>query len=309
MSFTTEIKQEIANNRMKKCCAKAELSALVHLTSSLSINNKKLGLLIRTENPTTAKRTVQLLKSMYGVKTNLAVARKSNLKKNNIYRVVVNENVKNILTDLGIYGKKGLSSTPNSKIVKNNCCQKAYLTGCFLAYGTCNSPSSSNYHFEISVSEFELANFIRKLFAKHHIESKITKRRNKYIVYIKKAEKIEDALKLIGSSDCLLSFTNNRVTRDYKANHVRIYNCDIANAIKTLNAAKKQMDKIEKIKKANKQDGLDSKTKEIYDLRIKYPEYSLTELCDEYEKIYGEAISKSGIRHRINKIEEFADNL
>ena len=28
MSFTTEIKQEIANNKMKKCCARAELSAL-----------------------------------------------------------------------------------------------------------------------------------------------------------------------------------------------------------------------------------------------------------------------------------------
>ena len=54
MSFTTEIKQEIANIKMKKCCAKAELSAIIHLTSSISISNKKLGLLIRTENPTTA---------------------------------------------------------------------------------------------------------------------------------------------------------------------------------------------------------------------------------------------------------------
>ena len=138
MSFTTEIKQEIANIKMKKCCAKAELSAIIHLTSSISISNKKLGLLIRTENPTTAKRTVQLLKSLYGVKTNLAVAQKSNLKKNKIYRINVVQNVREILLDLGIYGKKGLALTPNSKIVKNLCCQKAYLTGAFLAYGTCS---------------------------------------------------------------------------------------------------------------------------------------------------------------------------
>lgn len=309
MSFTTEIKQEIANNRMKKCCAKAELSALIHLTSSLSISNKQLGLLIRTENPTTAKRTVQLLKNMYGVNTNLAVAKKSNLKKNNIYRINVTQKVREILIDLGIYGKRGLASTPNAKIVKNLCCQKAYLTGAFLAYGTCNSPSSGNYHFEISASDFQLAIFIKKLFEKHNIESKVSKRRNRYVVYIKKAEKIEDALKLIGSSDCLLSFTNNRVTRDFKANNIRLVNCDIANTVKSLKAAEEQMKKIKKIKKANKQEALDSKLKEIFDLRIKNPDSSLLELCSEYEKIYGIEISKSGMKHRLNKIEEFADNL
>ena len=309
MSFTTEIKQEIANNKMKKCCAKAELSAIIHLTSSLSISNKKLGLLIRTENPTTAKRTVQLLKNLYGVKTDLAVAKKSNLKRNNIYRINVTQNVKNILTDLGVYGKKGLAATPNSKIVKNQCCQKAYLTGAFLAYGTCNSPSSNNYHFEISTSDYSLANFMKKIFEKHHIDTKVTKRRNRYIVYIKKAEKIEDTLKLIGASDCLISFTNNRVMRDYKANFVRLDNCETANTSKSLKAADSQMKKIEKIKKANKQKELDVKLKEIFDLRIKYPESSLLELCDEYEKMYGTEISKSGMRHRINRIEEFADNL
>ena len=309
MSFTTEIKQEIANNKMKKCCAKAELSALIHLTSSISISNRKLGLLIRTENPTTAKRTVQLLKNLYGININLAVARKSNLKKNKIYRINVTEKVKEILTDLGIYGKKGLASTPNSKIVKNLCCQKAYLTGAFLAYGTCNSPSSNNYHFEISASDYSLANFIKKLFEKHNIDSKVSKRRNRYVVYIKKAEKIEDALKLIGSSDCLISFVNNRVTRDLKTNIIRVDNCTMANIAKSLKAAEVQMKKIKKIKKANKENGLDIKLKEVYDLRLNNPESSLLELCDEYERIYGMEISKSGIKHRLNKIEEYADSL
>lgn len=309
MSFTTEIKQEIANNKMKKCCAKAELSALIHFTSSLSINNKKLGLSIRTENASTARRTVSLLKKFYKVDTKLAVARKSNLKKNNIYRVAVNQNVKNILTDLGIYGKRGISSVPSSKIVKNNCCQKAYLTGAFLAYGTCNSPSSNNYHFEISTSDNSMASFIKKLLEKQNIDSKITKRRNRYIVYIKKAEKIEDVLKLIGASDSLISFTNNRVMRDYKANFVRLDNCETANTIKSLKVAELQVKKINKIKKANKAQNLDAKLKEVYDLRLDNPESSLLELCFEYEKIYGNEISKSGMKHRLNKLEEFADSL
>ena len=34
MSFTTEVKSEIAQNELKPCCQKAELSALVQLCSS-----------------------------------------------------------------------------------------------------------------------------------------------------------------------------------------------------------------------------------------------------------------------------------
>lgn len=309
MSFTTEIKQEIANNKKKKCCAKAELSALIHLTSSISIANRKLSLLIRTENPTTAKRIVQLLKKLYGVKTGLSVAKKSNLKKNNIYRIEVDENVKEILKDLGILGKRGLSSTPITTLVRNQCCQQAYLSGCFLAYGTCNSPRTNNYHFEISVGEKKLAEFIKKLFSKQNIEFKIVKRRNRYIVYIKKAEKIEDALKLIGSNDALISFVNNRVTRDLKTNIIRLDNCEMANTAKSLKAAEKQVKKLKKIQKANMQERLEERLKEIYELRMKNPESSLLELCREYESIYGLSISKSGIKHRLNKLEEYADSL
>lgn len=309
MSFTTEIKQEIANNKKKKCCAKAELSALLHLTSSLSINNKRLGLLVRTENPTTAKRIVQLLKNIYKVKTKLLVAKKSNLKKNNTYRILVEENVKQILSDVGIYGKKGLSSKPSASIVKNSCCQKAYLSGAFLAYGTCNSPSSNNYHLEISCGEMDLAVFIKKLFEKQMIDFKITKRRNRYVVYLKKAEKIEDVLKLIGASDSLISFVNNRVTRDLKANITRIENCRMASIAKSLEFADKQTAKIKKIKIHNKENELNNRLKEVYELRINNPESSLMELCVEYEKKYGNSISKSGIKHRLNRLEEFADNL
>ena len=42
MSFTSEIKQEIAYNELKECCARAELSALIKLTSSLTISFSSL---------------------------------------------------------------------------------------------------------------------------------------------------------------------------------------------------------------------------------------------------------------------------
>ena len=107
----------------------------------------------------------------------------------------------------------------------------------------------------------------------------------------------------------MLSFTNNRVTRDFKANNIRLDNCEIANTVKSLKAAEEQMKKINKIKKANKAEKLDTRLKQVYDLRIENPEGSLIELCEQYEKKYGDEISKSGMKHRLNKIEEFADNI
>ncbi|MFQ8582071.1 MAG: hypothetical protein ACLSA6_05755 [Holdemania massiliensis] len=49
MSFTTEVKSEIAQNELKTCCQKAELSALVQLCSSLTINAQGMSLMIKTE--------------------------------------------------------------------------------------------------------------------------------------------------------------------------------------------------------------------------------------------------------------------
>ena len=75
MSFSTNIKNEIANSEdLKKCCKKAQLSALIQLTSSLSISNQKMQLVTRSENPTVAKRIVYLVKKLYKAKTNIYMA-------------------------------------------------------------------------------------------------------------------------------------------------------------------------------------------------------------------------------------------
>jgi len=303
MSFTTEIKQELAYNDLKECCMKAQLSALIQLTSSLSIKDGKLNLVVRSENPTTSKRVIALLKKLYKSKTELLVVKKANLKQNNVYTVLIHDDAKKILEDLGLYGEKGLLNHPSYTIVSKDCCLRAYLAGAFLAYGTCNSPNKKNYHLEIALSDIEHANFIVKLLSKINLDGKITKRRNKYVVYIKKAESITDFLKHIRAHECVMNFENIRIERDFKNNLVRVGNCEIANEIKSQAASKRQVDIIKKLKKSIQYKDLDKKLKDVCELRLKYQDYTLMELCKEYENTYGESISKSGMKHRLNKIE------
>lgn len=309
MSFTTEIKQDIANNDIKKCCSKAELSALVKLTSSLIIENRQFGILVRTENPTTAKRIVSLIKKIYKVKTDLVVIKKTNLKKNNVYTVKVLENARDILEDLGLYSSKGLSSHPSYTVVLKDCCAGAYVAGSFLAYGSCNAPSNSNYHLEISLDELDHANFIVKLLSRFNIDAKISKRRNRYIVYIKRSDLISDFLKLVGANSSLYKYEDIRMQRDLKNSLIRLDNCELANEVKTLNAAKRQVEYLQKIKKSRKYEVLNEKLKNVLELRLKYQDSSLLELCDAYQKAYGDVISKSGMKHRLNKLESIAINL
>ena len=195
MSFTTEVKSEIAQNELKPCCQKAELSALVQLCSSLTINAQGMSLMIKTENAATAKRILKLLKENYAVETDLSVIKKMNLKKNNIYRLQVLNKTTEILNDLGLFTDHGLQNHPTRKLVQKECCARAYLAGAFMAMGSVNSPQKTNYHLEIVTNDEAHALFIQKLMHKFDLPAKVIARRTAFVVYLKAADKIADFLR------------------------------------------------------------------------------------------------------------------
>lgn len=309
MSFTTAIKQEIANNELKQHCEKAQLSALIQLTSSLTISKGNLGILVRSESPTTSKRIVYLLKKLYKVETNLQIAKKTNLKKNNVYTIEILDRGRQILEDLSLYSKRGLLSHPSHELVYRECCAKAYLAGAFLAYGTCNDPGKTNYHLEISLAEESNASFIVKMISRFNIVAKIVERRNRFVVYMKRADYVSDFLAVIGANAARLEFENERISRDMKNSLSRIDNCEIANEVKTIRAANAQLEHINRIKEDGKFDKLPEKLRNVCELRLKYQDYSLLELCEAYQKNFGDTVSKSGMKHRLNKIQEIAEEL
>ena len=106
-----------------------------------------------------------------------------------------------------------------------------------------------------------------------------------------------------------LRFEDERISRDMKNSISRMDNCEIANEVKTIRAASKQIEYINKIKESGKYELIDEKLRNVMDLRLKYQDYSLLELCDAYQKNYGDIVSKSGMKHRLNKIESIAQDI
>jgi DNA-binding protein WhiA len=138
------------------------------------------------------------------------------------------------------------------------------------------------------------------------LHAKTLERKNGSITYLKGAEKIADFLILIGATTSMLKFEDVRIVRDMRNSVNRLVNCETANLNKTIDAASKQIDNIELIRDTVGLQALPEKLQEIAELRLEHPEVSLKELG---ELIPSGVISKSGINHRIRKINEFAEKI
>lgn len=308
ISFSREVKEEVVFNDFDICCSKAMLSAIIKINGTLSINQSGLNLTIRTENAKIASKIHKILKEIYHPSIEFLVSRKMKLKKNNVYILRVTK-AREILDDLSMMSGIGLIEVPSDDIIRKECCKRAYLAGAFLSSGSVNNPVTSNYHLEMSVNEEEYASFLQELMNGFDLHAKLIRRRNKYVVYIKSSEKIGDFLRAIGASQSVMNFESTRIDRNMSNTVNRWNNCDIANEMKTMASANKQIEDIQVIEMFLGLDMLDEKTRSVAKIRLQYPELSLIELAKVYQEETGQTISKSGLHHRLKKISDEAKRL
>ncbi|MDE6181600.1 MAG: DNA-binding protein WhiA, partial [Eubacteriales bacterium] len=84
-----------------------------------------------------------------------------------------------------------------------------------------------------------------------------------------------------------------------------IVNCETANLNKIVSNGIKQKEDIEFIKNNIGLDALPKQLKDIAKLRLKHPDTSLKELGE----MLNPSISKSGVNHRLKKINKIAESL
>lgn len=307
VSYASDVKKELTSLKVHPEHAKAELAAFLRMNGILNIHDHHFSLDIITENPAIARRIFSLIKKAYQVEPLLIVSRKMKLKKNNQYLVRLQQQVKEILTDLEIWtSKKGLLTHAPDRIMKSRQGAMSYLRGAFLAGGSVNNPETSRYHLEIYSTyadhNRDLAELMNHYF---YLNAKTTKRRRGYIVYLKEAEKIGDFLHVVGAVNAMLSFEDLRIMRDMRNSVNRLVNCDTANMKKTASAAARQVEDIKLIAQKQGLDELPEKLHNLARFRLAHPEYSLKEVAAQ---VPDGPISKSGINHRFKKLQQLADS-
>lgn len=299
MSFASNVKTELAKIKLDDCCKKASLGALLQLNGEISININGCHVTFKTMNNTIARLFISLVKELYNLPVNIIMT-KQNLTKSDVFNITVDD-AKQIITDYDLFNKDYSHYT---KYTKNDCCKKSYIRSSFLANGSINDPNKS-YHLEIKCRNEELAIYIQMLLNANRLNARISKRREELIVYIKEAQAIADFLYIVGANKAYFDYEDIRVNKDLSNLVNRKNNCEIANEVKAINAAKSQL---EDIKILELKEEIDSKLVEVMELRKKNPTATLLELISLYKSEYGKDITKSCLNHRFRRIHELASD-
>ena len=300
MSFTSIVKNELSKLTLDKLESVTLLSAI--LKNNATINDNIIT--VSTENSSVARHIFNIIKELYNVIPKIIVRRGYNYSKKYIYILEIKDNVNKIIEDLNLD-----KEIPSSYILDDDVLTRIYLRGVFIACGSINDPKKSRYHLEFIVDSEKYALFLKDKINLYDLNSKVIKRENKYMIYIKEAEKIGDFLRMINAISALLYFEDIRIYRDHKNMTNRLNNCEQANIDKIIEKASNQLKDIENIEQFGDLDLLDEKTKLAAIYRKKYTEASLSELAEIISIETGTPITKSGLHHRFSKIKQLANKI
>jgi cell division protein WhiA len=301
MSFARTVKEELVSVPIGLEEQLAEFAAFLNLNCEFHIAEKQKYIDFKTNNPTVAKRFLQLVRTLYQAKTSLMTQKQFKLHKRQTVIIRLLSKVEDIINEHSFLDHP-LGSL--DVLTQSDDAKRAFLRAAFLAGGSVNHPKTAEYHLEIKAAQGDQIVFVQSLMNAFDLNAKITKRRKGYIVYLKDAEKISDFMQIMGAQNSVFKYEDIRIKRDLNNSINRVMNCEIANEKKTIVAAYEQLRDIELIEKYVRE--IDHKTKQVIELRKQYPDSNLRELTVLYEETYGETISRSGMNHRLVKIKRMA---
>lgn len=307
VSFTQKVKEEICSLPFSDEHLRAVLAAFIKVNGSLSFSGDSSQIVIRTENAKIAKFIYHAVERVYGITSRFSYSKTMNFKKRLSYSVLIDEG-DYLVGDLEI-------SFLDGKISKNIVCNddmiSGYVAGAFLAAGSVNSPKKSNYHLEVALNDENYAKWFAKLLNKYKatdFEPKIVKRRQKYVVYLKKSQQIVDFISMIGATNTTLEFENIRIDRDFSSIGNRLQNLDAANYTKITDASQRQIKDIKIIDEALGINHVQNKKQAaLMRIRLEHDDCSLQELAELLSEEIGESVSRSNINHLFRAIHHMAE--
>ena len=316
MSFASNVKGELARlNVNKKCCMLAEISGFLRVSGSVRLaGGGKFTIVAETERAAIARHYKMLIKEYFGINAGLGVGgsqRPGASRSRYRYYLTIGpeDRSEQILRETGMMlvreGNDYFSDGIYQPIVKAKCDKKAYIRGMFLGCGTMPDPKKS-YGLEFVLSSEQTANDLKKLIGTFvDLNANVTRRKDSWIVYVKRASYVSDLLGIMGADDAMLNFESIRVSKEMHGSVSRVMNCDNANVDRTVAASEEQVRWIKVIEEAEGLQWLPAPLREVAALRLDRPEASLSEI--------GEALSppirKPGVSKRFAKIRQLAEEI
>ena len=301
MSFSGEIKKELSREQAPGIGSRRmELYAILHFLGVFS-DPKEEVYTARTDQVLLAKKIVLLIKETNAASPSLEIQTSEGKQKNRRYRIRIPSEIGSslkeaVLAAVGTWYEKGVFPDTDS-------C-RAWLRGAFLTAGSMSDPEKS-YHLEWTCKIREDAEGIVHLSKMFEIDGRITKRKGRFVVYLKDSTDIVDMLNVMGAHKSLMEMENVRILKEMRNGVNRQFNCDTANIKKIVRAAGRQVEDIRYIAAQIGLEKLPPALRQMAEVRLEYPDISLQELGEYLDPPVG----KSGVNHRLRKLSVIAQNL
>lgn len=306
MTFSFSVKNELCMNFPQNYeKALSEIIGLMRVMGTFVISEgNNITFKISSENKNIIKYVENILSTYFSVKFVLDINKNEYFSKTNNYILKINgKDIGVFLETLGIFSFRN-NSVDIIDEFKENIIDRNFIKGVFLGCGSMSNPESG-YHLEFIMQNVEFGMYFMELLNKYNLNSKIIKRKFYHVVYIKDAENISKFLNITGAHNALLEFENIRVSKEYSNNKNRIKNCIEANEDKLIITSVRQVRAIMVIEEKMGLKNLPKNLREIAEIRLKYKEMPLKELGAFLKP----PIGKSGVSHRLRKIEKIAKEL
>ena len=298
MSFASQAREEIARRSLQKdCCVRAAAYGIACFAKYFDAS----GLVLQTEQELTTQVASQLF-ARCGVQGDIIEKQRPS---GVVYEFSIRapEQVARMHELFGTTGTE-TSLQIDPRLIRCQTCVSAYIGAAFLCSGTVTDPQKE-YNIEFLTSRTNLARDFEALLAEHEFAPHRTRRNGVNLVYVKSCDNVERILSFMGAAEASAQLSAQKAVKQMRNQINRHTNCDTANLGKTARANAQTLKAIRFLEEQGALETLPEALQQAAARRLEYPDLSLTALCGCFDP----PMSKSGLSHRMKKLEALADAL
>lgn len=298
MSFSQDVKNEIVQKKItRECCA---LAASYGIACFGRYFDSK-GLVLHTE----LLGVAQYAKRLFGICGVHGAIITKERPSGPLYEFKVDDPQEvDKMLKLFHCEEEQVSRHIDPRLIRCGHCFSAFVASAFLCCGTMTDPSKE-YNLEFLCPRYNLAKDLEGILAEHEFTPRRTVRKGVNVIYVKASEQVADLLTFMGAGGAAMQIMDHKMFKELRNKTNRLNNCEMANIDKVVTANVAARRAIEYLQEKGDFDALPAPLRQAAQLRLDWPDLSLAQLVQKSP----EPISKSGLSHRLKKLEQLADEL
>lgn len=296
MSVSHEQKKEIIDHTYKSaCCRRSLLCGIMFAKGQIF----KKAVIITLEKEEYGEFTAKLVKEFYGKDCVISRPESGGRKVNVIFDSPSAEKYIAKIDDLG---NSEYFSVCDIITQKCSTCLPSFLRGVFLACGRLSDPKKQ---FSLEFTLGTRTKMFKKILCDLDMSPLLSNKKSGDVIYFRRGEEIEAFYGHAGLNRVVFDIIETKIKMLARRESQRYLNCVTSNYDRMTAVSERQISIISKLDELKLLSSLPDELEETARLKLRYPDLPLSALAAQMTP----AISKSGLSHRLKKIEEVGAKL